>query len=756
MYHTIKTIKKQNMTKKVLIFLLVTLSWGVYGQDNEKKIDEIIKQMSVEEKVGQMTQITLDVVCNGEPFDTKKKQEINDEKLKEAIAKYKIGSILNTGTYTLTRDQWHTIISKIHEANKSSRLKVPVLYGIDAIHGANYTVGATLFPQELALAATWQPGFAEQMGSITAYEVRASGIPWNFSPVLDLGRQPLWSRFFETFGEDQYLATKMGDASLKGYQGSDMANPEKVAACLKHYAGYSNSKSGKDRTPIQMSERELRELYLQTFKSAIDKGAMTVMINSSEINGTPVHASHRMLTQILKEELKFKGFAVTDWEDIIMLHTVHKVASTPKEAVKIAINAGVDMSMVPSDYSFFNYLVELVNEGQVPMARIDDAVRRILRVKMQLGLFTKTHNDKAYFTKFGSAEFADASYKAALECLTLCKNANNTLPISKSKKVLVTGVGANSLNCLNGAWTHTWQGVDTTYNTKGKKTIYQAMSDLGGKDNVFFIQGTDFEKDINMFKAVEKAKEMDYVIMCFGEIPSTEKVGDIEDLSYAKAQLDLAKALVASGKPVVAILLSSRPRLFTEVEPLMSAVVNAYWPGDEGGRAIAATLYGDNNPSGKLPYTYPRYSGSLVTYDHKFSEKRDKNFGFNAFNPLYEFGSGLSYTTFEYSGLTLSSTKLKGNSKVLVSVTVKNTGTREGKEVVQLYYRDHYASITPSVKKLVRFEKISLKAGESKEVKFEVNASDLAFVNENLKWVTEPGKFDFMIQNLKSELEFEE
>ncbi|MCU0428634.1 MAG: glycoside hydrolase family 3 C-terminal domain-containing protein [Cytophagaceae bacterium] len=744
------------MIKKLIVASLLFQFLATFAQDNEKRIDEILKQMTLEEKVGQMTQVTLDVISKGQPFDEKKKQEINEAGLKEAIHTYKIGSILNTGTHTLTRDEWYTIIGKIHQENKTSRLKIPVLYGIDAIHGANYTVGATLFPQELALAATWQPAYAEKMGQITAYEVRASAIPWNFSPVLDLGRQPLWSRFFETFGEDQYLATQMGNAAVLGYQGTNMGHPERVAACLKHYVGYSNSKSGKDRTPIQMSERELRELYLQTFKSAIEKGAMTVMINSSEINGTPVHASHRILTQILKDELKFKGFAVTDWEDIIMLHTVHRVAATEKEAVKIAVNAGVDMSMVPLNYSFFKHLVELVNEGQVPMSRIDDAVRRILRVKLQLGLFTKTHEEKSYYTKFGSAEFANASYQAALECVTLCKNQNNILPLKKGKKILVTGVGGNTLNCLNGAWTHTWQGVDSTYNTKGKKTIFQAMQELGGKENVFFVQGTSFDKDVNIAKAVEKAKEVDYIVLCLGEIPATEKVGDIEDLSYPAAQLNLAKALAAAGKPVITILLSSRPRLFTEVEPMFSAVINAYWPGDEGGRALAATLYGDNNPSGKLPYTYPKYSGSLVTYDHKLSEKRDKDFGFNAFNPLYEFGHGLSYTSFEYTAMSVSKNLLKGNEKIQVSIQVKNTGAVEGKEVVQLYYRDQFASITPSVKKLVRFEKISLKPGETKTVRFEIEAKDLAFVGADLKWITEPGKFDLMIGKSSIEISYEE
>lgn len=733
--------------------LAVMTSFG--QKDLEKKIDALLKKMTVEEKVGQMTQVTLDLISEGQPFDENKAQRLSPEKLKKALIQYKVGSILNTGSHTLSRDNWYEIISEIQRvATKETRLKIPVIYGVDAIHGVNYTQGATLFPQELATAATWDPKFAEDCGRVTAYETRASAIPWNFSPVLDLGRQPLWSRMFETFGEDPYLATQMGNAIVKGYQGDDVSNPEKVAACLKHYMGYSNSKSGKDRTPIQMSEREMREYYLVTFKEAIQNGAQSVMINSTEINGVPVHSSHHILTDILKDELNFDGFAVTDWEDIKFLHNTHRVAETDKEAVKIAINAGVDMSMVPLEFDFAEYLVELVKEGEVPMSRIDDAVSRILRVKYRLGLFENPYYPKERYPKFGSEEFSELSYQAALESMTLLKNSDNTLPFQKGKKVLLTGVGANSLNCLNGAWTHTWQGVESKYNTSGKLTILEALRKDMGATNVSYIEGTSYDKDINSAELAKGAENVDYIVVCLGEIPATEKVGDINDLTYPNAQLELIRKAAATGKPVIAILIGSRPRIFNEVEPLVVAVLNAYLPGDEGGIAISKTLIGENNPSGKLPYTYPRFPNDLLTYDHKFSEEKDAKFAYDAFNPQYEFGFGLSYTTFSYTELSASLNSFSVNQPIEVSVKVSNMGAKKGKEVVQLYSRDHFASITPSVKRLREFDKIELAAGESKMVKFTITSKDLAFVNADLKWVTEPGAFDLMIGDQKVTVNF--
>jgi beta-glucosidase len=720
------------------------------GNQSEAKIDSLLSVMTLEEKAGEMTQLTLDYICKGKAFDENKEMVIDPVKLDSALLYYHVGSILNTGTYTLSREKWYELINQIQDvATKKSRLKIPVLYGVDAIHGATYTQGSTLFPQELALAATWEPSFAEKAGAITAYEVRGSGIPWNFSPVLDLGRQPLWSRYFETFGEDPYLATQMGDAILKGYQGDNIASPDKVAACLKHYMGYSYSVSGKDRTPVLMPERLLREYYLVPFASAVKNGALTVMVNSTEINGTPVHANYHILTEILKEELKFEGFAVTDWEDIIMLNTVHRVAPTYKDAVAIAINAGIDMSMVPSDVKFHTYLVELVNEGRVPMSRIDDAVRRILRVKMKLGLFEKPVSDYNYYTKFGSKESAEVSYQAALECITLLKNDQNILPLTKEKKVLLTGVAANLLNPLNGAWTHTWQGMESKYNPTDKKTILQAVTDKVGEKNVVYIEGTGYDKDINTARAVAAARGVEVIIACLGEQPATEKVGDIEDLEMEEAQLTLVKELSKTGKPIILVLAEDRPRLIRKIEPLVSAVVMAYLPGNEGGRALAEIIYGDFNPCGKLPFTYPKYSGSLVTYDHKLSEERDKYFQMNAFQPQYPFGFGLSYTHYTYSDLTLSKDTISASDTLVVSVNVTNSGTRTGKEVVQMFTRDDYATITPSVKRLKRFSKIELKPSETKVVIFKISADELGFVGNDNKWITEPGSFGVMIQNLK-------
>jgi beta-glucosidase len=733
----------------VLSFLSVsTLKAQQNKGEIEKKIDLLLSSMTVEEKAGQMTQLTLDYVCQGKIFDDQKEMKIDAAKLDSVLLKYHVGSILNTGTYTLTRDKWYEIIQNIQNvATQKTRLKIPVLYGIDAIHGANYTIGATLFPQELAQAATWNPSLVEQAGAVTAYEVRASAIPWNFSPVLDLGRQPLWSRFFETFGEDPYLVATMGEASIKGYQGKDISSPEKVAACLKHYMGYSASYSGKDRTPILLPERLLREYYLPPFAKAIENGALTVMVNSGEINGKPVHIDYHILTEVLKQELKFEGFAVTDWEDIVFLTKRHRVAATYKDAIAMAINAGIDMSMVPLEVDFTKLLIELVKENKIPMTRIDDAVRRILRVKFRLGLFENPYFEKELYKKFGSEEFKQINFQAASEALTLLKNKAAILPLSKNKKVLLTGAGANSLTPLNGAWTHTWQGLETKYNPKDKQTVYQALQTKIGTGNVIYVEGTTYDKDVNTAEAVKQAASVDYVIICLAEKPGTEKDGDIHDLNLDRAQQELVRALAKTGKPLIFVTVFDRPRLITELEPFASGILMAYLPGNEGGRAIAGALYGDVNPSGKLPFSYPKYPNGLNTYDYKSTE--DVSPGqYMGVDFLYPFGHGLSYTSFSYTDLQLSTNKLKGNDTLIVSVNVINTGSKEGKEVVQLYTRDEFASITPSVKRLKRFEKINLKAGESKVVKFSIHRRDLGFVTSDNKWITEPGDFTVLIGNL--------
>ncbi|MFN5181508.1 MAG: glycoside hydrolase family 3 N-terminal domain-containing protein [Bacteroidota bacterium] len=714
------------------------------------KVNALISKMSIEEKVGQMTQLNLDVISKGEVYNLKEPHELDEAKLRKAIVEYKVGSILNCGGHTYTKEHWYEIIHRIQElATKETKLKIPILYGIDAIHGVNYTVGATLFPQPLAQAATWNPQLAEQAAAITAYEVRTSGIPWNFSPVLDIGRQPLWSRFFETYGEDVYLASQFTSSVIKGYQGNDISDKNKVAACMKHFLGYSYPISGKDRTPAWIPERELREYFLPTFKTAIENGAKTVMINSGEINGVPVHASKEILTKLLREELKFTGVAVTDWEDIIKLYKIHRVASSLKEAVKIAINAGIDLSMVPNDYEFSDLLIQLIKEKQVPMSRIDEAVKRILTLKFELGLFERPETNYKDYPEFGSDKSKEVSYNSAVESITLLKNEKNILPLTKEKKVLVCGPSANSLNILNGAWTHTWQGVDTNFNTKGKLTILQAVKNISGNDKVTYVLGSTLEEEKSIPSAVEAAKNCDVVIACLGEIPSTEKPGDIEDLSLSNAQIQMIKELVKTGKPVVIVLVENRPRIIREIADKVQGIVMAYLPGDEGGRAIASVLYGDENPSGKLPFTYPRHTGSLITYDHKYSEKLDKNFGENGYNPQFPFGFGLSYTSFEYSDLTFSKDSLSANEKLNVSVKIKNTGSRKGKEVVQMYVSDLYASITPSVKKLKGFQKIELNAGEAKELSFVLSKKDYEFIGANNKSTFEPGDFEISIGNLK-------
>jgi beta-glucosidase len=583
-------------------------------------------------------------------------------------------------------------------------------------------------------------------GEITAYEVRATGIPWNFSPVLDLGRDPRWSRLFETYGEDVLLATAMGLATIEGYQGNNLADAYHVAACMKHFLGYSMPRTGKDRTPVYIDEIQLREYFLPTFQAAINAGAATVMINSGELNGIPVHADKKILTDLLRSELGFKGVAVTDWEDIMKLNNIHMVAPTLKDAVYMAIDAGIDMCMVPNDYDFTILLTELVKEGKISEARLDVSVKRILELKKQLGLFeqpfTPANTD---YKKFGSAEFARAAQNMAEESITLLKNNNQVLPIQQSAKILVTGPAANSMTYLNGAWTRTWQGTDTIWNDQSKYTIREAFNPA---TTTFIASDNMSDADVRekMFAA---AKASDVIIICLGEKPSTEKVGDIDALTMPDNQQQLVGLLKSTGKPVVLVLVENRPLIVNDIEPLCDAIVLAYEPGDYGGLALANIIYGKVNPSGKLPFTYPRHEASLLWYDHKHTETLDQTFGRKAFNPQWEFGYGLSYTTFQYSNLKISNDTLStGNLQISVDVT--NTGTITGKEVVQLYIADRYASITPSVKRLRGFEKVEIKPGATHIVTFTISAKDLAFVGRDEKWISEAGWFDIMLGSEKS------
>ena len=715
----------------------------------EQKIDKLLKNMTLEEKAGQMTQITLDVISKRNPDGSMKEPyEIDPALLEEALLKYHVGSVLNVGSHTFPVDRWHKLIPPIQAmATERTKNKIPVIYGIDAIHGVTYTMESTLFPQQIGQAASWDPALVEQAGSVTAYETRASGIPWNFSPVLDLARQPLWSRFFETYGEDVYLASEMGKACIKGYQGMDMANKYKVAACLKHYVGYSMPRSGKDRSPAWIAERQLREYFLPTFEAGVKAGAQTVMVNSGTVNGIPGHANYHLLTEVLKGEMGFNGFCVSDWEDFLMLHNTHKIAATEKEAVKIGINAGVDMSMVPNApyyKDYHRYVVELANEGEITKKRIDDAVRRILRVKFQLGLFESPYAPASDFPDFGSEKNAELARNIARGSITLLKNKNDLLPLSTGKNISVYGPCANSVNILNGAWTHTWQGVDPKYNNPGKQSIVEALEaqNKGGKVNFDKTPGlTDPSTTLPL--------QTDYIVVCLGEGPTTEKPGDFHTLDLPQVQVDLVKDLKKLGKPMILVLVENRPLIVSEIVEDFDAILTAYEPGDEGGPAIAEILFGTVNPSGRLPFTYPRFSGDIVHYDHTGSDLKDKNFGRNAFNPQWEFGHGLSYTTFSYSEPKLSTTSLSQNGKLEVSVEVKNTGKREGSEVVQLYITDLYASITPSVKRLRGFKKINLKPGASETVTFTITPRDLAFVDLDLKWRVEKGEFEVRIDKYK-------
>ena len=725
---------------------------GAVQFDYGEKIEDIISKMSIEEKVGQMTQINIDVISKGQLYKLLEPNELDENKLDSAINHYYIGSVLNVGGHTYTREQWAKIISKIQQKATTEGNNIPIIYGIDAIHGVNYTVGATLFPQQIGQAATWNPNLVNQAAAVTAYECRASGIPWNFSPVLDLGRQPLWSRFFETYGEDVYLAKTMTKAAINGYQGGEQPDDQKVAACMKHFLGYSMPLSGKDRTPAWIAETQLREYFLPTFQEAIDNSALTVMINSGEINGVPVHANRNILTNLLRNELGFKGLAVTDWEDIIKLYKVHRVAKDMREAVKISVMAGIDMSMTPNDYSFNRALIDLVKQGEVPESRLNESCRRILYVKQQLGILDNPIPNFDIYNDFGSQKHKQIALNTAQESITLLKNDNQILPLSKNQKILVCGPAGNSLNILNGAWTHTWQGVDTAYNTKGVKTIFESIQELSN-EKITYSQGANLNEVKNLQETLSKAAQADIIVACIGEVPCTEKPGDIEDLSVSMAQKELVNELSKLGKPIVLVMVLNRPRILSDIEPLVSGIVQCYLPGDFGGAALAQVLFGDVNPSGKLPFTYPRHTGSIVLYDHKHTEKLDKDFGENAFNPQWEFGFGLSYSKFDYANLKIDKQSYSINDVIKCSVDVSNNSSVSGKEIVQVYISDLVASITPSVKRLRAFDKVLIQAGETKTVEFKIKVQELSFVANNSQWVVEPGQFLITIKDLSANIE---
>ncbi|MCC2545578.1 glycoside hydrolase family 3 C-terminal domain-containing protein [Hymenobacter sp. BT175] len=736
-------------------------------QPVDQRVDALMARMTLEEKVGQMTQITLDVVGKGKTrFSSDEPFALDPAKLQDALLRYHVGSVLNAANNRArTPQEWYTVIRQIQDVALKDRLKVPVIYGIDAVHGETYTAGATMFPQQIAQAASRNRQLVRRGAEITAYETRASSIPWVFSPVLDLGSDPRSPRQWETYGEDPYLASELAVQVVKGYEGdqNNLAHPEHVAASIKHFMGYQVPQSGKDRTNSYIPEESLYEYHLPAFQAAIQAGAHTIMINSGLINGVPMHINHGLLTGLLKDKLGFKGLAVTDWQDIENLYTRDHVATSSKEAVMLSINAGIDMAMVPYQYeAFCNNLVALVKEGKVKPERVDDAVRRILRVKFALGLFEQPATNPKDYPLFGSREFDQAGYQMAAEAITLLKNENGLLPLKKTARVLVTGPNANSMRTLNGAWTYSWQGEKVEDFAARYNTILEAVQKEIGAGNVRYVPGVSYnmkpegkyydEQADKLEEAVAAAKDVDVVLLCLGENSYAEKPGDLNDLYLSDLQTQLALRLAATGKPVVLVLNEGRPRVISRFEQRMPAIVQTYLPGNYGGDALADVLFGDVNPSGRLPYTYPRYPNALVSYIHKYAEEQKKAEGvynYEAdYNPQWEFGHGLSYTTFAYANLQLDQPTVPLNGQLKVSVQVTNTGSRDGMETVHLYTSDLAATaIAPDVRRLRRFEKVALKPGETRTITFTLPTEELAYSGRTGEKILEAGEYDLRIGN---------
>ena len=755
--------------KFLFLFLLALTLVGceqkkTTDQQVEKKINELISKMSLEEKVGQMAQFTIDVLGKGgsvyasdEPF------ELDPVMLDTVFGKYKVGSILNTSNNRArTTEVWENTI-KIIQEKALQETGIPVIYGIDAIHGVTYTAGATFFPQQIGMAATFNPELMEEGSRITAYETRASNIPWNFSPVLDLGRDSRWPRQWETFGEDPYLAKVMGLASVWGYQGGDRNHIDRnhVAVSLKHYMGYGVPYSGKDRTPAVISECDLREKHFEPFRAAVEAGALSIMVNSGIVNNVNTHADYRLLTEWLKKDLNFDGVIVTDWADVQNLLSRDHIAKDYRDAIRIAINAGIDMVMEPYNLRFCDELVQLVKAGEVSQKRIDDAVRRVLRLKLRLGLFDRPSWSRSEYPDFGSAEHETVAKAAADESITLLKNEDNILPLKKGARLLVTGPNGNSMRTLNGGWSYSWQGEKVEEFAQQYNTIFEALQKKFGEANVKYEPGVTYKMDGQYFeenppeihKAVAAATGVDYIVLCVGENSYCETPGNLDELSLSENQIQLALALQKTGKPVILVLNEGRPRIIREIEPGSKAVIQLYLLGNYGADALADILAGDVNPSGKLPYTYPKFEQGLITYDHKpcqnIGQKMEGVYDYDAETAVqYPFGFGLSYTTFEYTNLIIDKKSFVPGDTITVTVDVKNTGEMAGKESVMLFTNDLVASITPDVRRLRAFRKINLQPGEQKTVALKIAADDLAFVNPDGKWTLEAGDFKFQVGNL--------
>ena len=727
-----------------------------YGR-SDAEVKEMLK-MTDQEIIDKLGAFPVDIYKG----DTKRVWQLNETMLDTLISKWKVGSILNApGTRAPSVDQWQKWIRLIQEKSMK-HLGIPDIYGLDHNHGVTYTAGGTLFPQPINMGATFNTELVKTGAEITAYESRAANCPWVYNPVVDLSRDPRWPRVYESFGEDAIVNAKMVAAEIRGYQGEDNNHIDRfhVGTSTKHYFAYGAPWTGKDRTPAYLSPQMIREKYFEPFKAAALAGTLTMMVNSASINGVPVHASYEYLTKWLKEDLQWDGFLVTDWADINNLFSREHVAKDKKDAIRIAINAGIDMSMDPYSVEFCILLKELVNEGQVKMSRIDDAVRRILRAKYRLGLFDEPNTGGKGFEKFGSDEFAAASLRAAEESIVLLKNEDNILPFSVNrklstvnKKILLTGPNANQMRCLHGGWSYTWQGSKAEDLSEKYNTIYEALCNKYGKDNIILEQGVTYnengayydENEPEIEKAVNAAAQADIIIACIGENSYTETPGNLTDLWLSENQRNLVKALAKTGKPIILVLNEGRPRLISDIEPLAKAVVDILIPGNYGGDALANLLAGDVNFSAKMPYTYPREINSLNTYDYKVSEEVGTMAGAYNYDAkvslMWPFGYGLSYTTYEYSNLKVDKANFTADDILTVTVDVKNTGSRAGKEAVLLYSSDLVASIVPDNKRLRDFTKISLEPGETKTVTFQLPAKSLAFVGADGKWILEEGDF---------------
>lgn len=724
----------------------------------EAKVEKTLAKMTLDEKIGQMLELNLDIMGT---YDASGKWKLNETMLDTCISKYKVGSLLNApGTRAATVEQWQEWIRLIQKKSMK-HIGIPDVFGLDHNHGVTYTQGGTLFPQPINIAASFNTELARTGAQVTAYESRAANCPWVYNPVTDLGRDPRWSRIWESFGEDPIVNARMAEAEIMGYQGNDHNHLSRynVATSLKHYMGYGAPFTGKDRTPAYIAPNVLREKYFEPFKAAVQAGALTIMVNSSSINGVPVHASYEYLTQWLKKDLNWDGMIVTDWADINNLFTRERVAKDKKDAIRIAINAGIDMSMDPYSVEFCILLKQLVNEGKVSQERIDDAVRRILRLKYRIGLFDEPNTGGKGYEKFGSQEHADLALRSAEETEILLKN-EGVLPLAKGKKILLTGPNANQMRCLNGGWSYTWQGSKAEDLAEKYNTIYEALCNKYGQENVILDQGVTYnekgqyweENEPQIEKAVAAAAQADVIIACVGENSYCETPGNLTDLWMSENQRNLVKALAKTGKPIVLVLNEGRPRLIADIEPLAKAIVHIMLPGNYGGDALANLLAGDANFSAKLPYTYPKEINSLANYDYKVSEEVGTMAGAYNYDAKvslqWPFGYGLSYTTFEYANLKVDKANFTADDTLTVTVDVKNTGSRAGKESVLLYSSDLIASIVPDNKRLRCFTKISLEPGETKTVTFTLPAKDLAFVGADGRWTLEEGDFLLRVARL--------